>query len=121
MNLIPDEELKTTSLMNLTPLVDFLFLVIALFAILAVTRTSLFDSEVTLAKVKQTENESNPSNYNFHVINLSVAKDGHYKWVTEFNEYSMDGIPSILQELIKQQDLNSRISNFMAWNRKQSK
>ena len=104
MDLIPDEELKTKSLINLTPMVDFLFLVIALFATLAITRTALFDSEITLARVKQSETDLKNSS-NFHVINLSVGKTGQYKWITEFNEYAMDGIPSILQELSKQQEL----------------
>ena len=104
MDLIPDDELKPKGLMNLTPMVDFLFLVIALFATLAVTRTALFDSEITLAKVKQTQTDPLDKK-NIHIINLSVAKNGEYRWITEFNEYAMDGIPSILQELSKQQDL----------------
>lgn len=103
MDLIPDEELKTKSFFNLTPIVDFLFLVIALFATLAVTRTALFDSEISLAKVNDSlEAPTNKGDY--HVINLCVGKTGQYKWVTEFNEYTMDGIPSILQELAKQQE-----------------
>lgn len=104
MDLIPDEELKAKGMINLAPMVDFLFLVIALFATLAVTRTALFDSEITLAKVKQTQTDPSDKK-NLHIINLSVAKNGEYRWITEFNEYAMDGIPSILQELSKQQDL----------------
>lgn len=107
MDLIPDEELKPKALMNLTPMVDFLFLVIAIFSILAVTRTTLFDSEINLAKV--TENDSlypetiDPSE---PVINLSVTKDGRYKWITEFNEYSMENVSSILGELSTQENLS---------------
>jgi biopolymer transport protein ExbD len=106
MNLIPDEELKGSHLINLTPMVDFLFLVIALFATLAVTRTALFDSEVNLAKVRQQGPASlSDSKREAHIVNLSITKSGQYKWITEFNEYAMDGIQAILQELTKQQNL----------------
>ena len=104
MDLIPDEELKTKGMINLAPMVDFLFLVVALFATLAITKTGLFDSEITLAKVKEKEMDALDKK-NVHIINLSVTKAGQYKWVTEFNEYTMDGIPSILGELSKQQKL----------------
>jgi biopolymer transport protein ExbD len=103
MNLIPDEELKTKSFLNLTPMVDFLFLIVALFATLALTRTALFDSEIQLAKIKDSDTPA--SSQNAYVINLCVGKSGNYKWVTEFNEYTMEGIPSILQELSKQERL----------------
>lgn len=105
MDLIPDEELRTKSFFNLTPIVDFLFLVIAMFATLAITRTTLFDSDISLAKIKESTSSSPVYSEDFHIINLCVGKNGEYKWITEFNEYSMDGIPSILQELTKQQDL----------------
>lgn len=89
MNLIPDEELKTKSFFNLTPMVDFLFLIVALFATLALTRTALFDSEIQLAKVKESDAHPTPSD-NAHVVNLCIEKSGSYKWVTEFNEYTID-------------------------------
>ena len=104
MDLIPDEELKPKGFMNLTPMVDFLFLVIAVFATLAVTRTALFDSEVRLAKIKEPSNTS-LQQATIHVVNLSITKEGKYKWVTEFNEYAMEGVEAILLELDKQQSL----------------
>jgi biopolymer transport protein ExbD len=100
MDLIPDEELKSKSSINLTSMVDFLFLVIALFATLAITRTALFDSEISLAKIHSLDASSKDL---IQTIHLSVTKNGTYKWVTEFNEYRMEGIPAILQELSKQQ------------------
>jgi biopolymer transport protein ExbD len=105
MDLIPDEELKPKGLMNLTPMVDFLFLVIAIFATLALTRTALFDSEVNLASVKEESLLSSPlANSNYTVI-LGVTKEGSYKWLTEFNEYAMEGISPILNELANQTEL----------------
>ena len=105
MDLIPDEELRTKGFFNLTPMVDFLFLVIALFATLAFTRTALFDAELDLAKIKDSAVSPSSRDQDVHIINLCVGKTGEYKWITEFNEYSMDGVPAILQELSKQQDL----------------
>jgi biopolymer transport protein ExbD len=104
MNLIPDEELNTKSFFNLTPMVDFLFLIVALFATLALTRTALFDSEIQLAKIKESD-AITPFPDNVRIVNLCVGKTGNYKWVTEFNEYTMEGIPAILQELSKQEQL----------------
>ena len=78
MNLVPEEELHGKSNLNLAPMVDFLFLIVAVFATLAVT-TSL---PVML-----------------------LTSTGQYKWVTEFNEYLMENISSIQQELTKQQQL----------------
>jgi len=107
MDLIPDEELRPGAFMNLTPMVDFLFLVVAVFSILAITRTTLFDSEVNLAKVGEKDllypEVKNPEDVK--VINLSVTQKGAYKWITEFNEYSMEGVSSVLGEIATQKHL----------------
>ena len=105
MDLIPDDELKPKGLMNLTPMVDFLFLVIAVFATLTVTRTALFDSEVNLANMQKEETPEFKADSHEHIVNLSITKTGKYKWITEFNEYAMEDISSVLQELDKQKKL----------------
>ena len=105
MDLIPEEELKPKGLMNLTPMVDFLFLVIAVFATLTITRTALFDSEISLANVSKKEFTEAAVDTLDYTVNLGITKTGQYKWITEFNEYVMQDIPSILQELSKQQQL----------------
>ncbi|MBS0627177.1 MAG: hypothetical protein JSS09_03080, partial [Verrucomicrobia bacterium] len=46
------------------------------------------------------------TNLNEPIINLSVTKDGRYKWITEFNEYSMENVSSILGELATQENLS---------------
>lgn len=105
MNLIPDEELRGKSSLNLAPMVDFLFLIVAVFATLAVTRAALFDSEVNLVKVSKADESKEPVQMDFSVVNLSVTAGGQYKWITEFNEYLMENIEAIQQELTKQQQL----------------
>jgi len=104
--MIPDDELKTSKSMNLAPMVDFLFLILAVFAVLAVTRTSLYDSEVNLVKMDSkapppTMTEAQPG----YTVLLSINNVGQYKWVTEFNEFLLDGITAVKHELLKQQEM----------------
>lgn len=106
MSIIPEEELKRFQGINLAPMVDFLFLVVAVFATLAVTRAALYDNDVQLVKV-QPHNEESPltAQNDYYVVNLSVNEQGEYKWITEFNEYLIDGIKGVQAELKKQQQL----------------
>lgn len=106
MNLVPDEELTGKSSLNLAPMVDFLFLIVAVFATLAVTRAALYDSDINLVKVTQAESASDPTiTADLSVVNLGVTANGQYKWITEFNEYLMENMNAIQQELVKQQQL----------------
>ncbi len=49
-SIIPQEELQVRRGLNLAPMVDFLFLILATFAVMAVTRTALYDSDINLVK-----------------------------------------------------------------------
>jgi biopolymer transport protein ExbD len=106
MSIIPEEELKGFGGLNLAPMVDFLFLVVAVFATLAVTKAALYDSEVKLVKVQPASDHSPFIGQNdYYIINLSVNEKGEYKWITEFNEYLIEGVKGIQNELKKQQNL----------------
>ncbi len=106
MSIIPEEELKGFGGLNLAPMVDFLFLVVAVFATLAVTKAALYDSEVQLVKVQPASDQSPFIGQNdYYIINLSVNEKGEYKWITEFNEYLIEGVKGIQNELKKQQNL----------------
>lgn len=105
MSIIPEDELKGSGI-NLAPMVDFLFLIVAVFATLAVTKAALYDSEVSLVKVQNASEKSPIIGQNdYYIINLSVTESGNYKWITEFNEYLIDGVKGIQNELRKQQNL----------------
>ncbi|HEY2810347.1 MAG TPA: biopolymer transporter ExbD [Rhabdochlamydiaceae bacterium] len=106
MSIIPEEEFKRFGSVNLAPMVDFLFLVVAVFATLAVTRSALFDNDVELVKVRsqKTGGDSLAQNQQY-IINLSIDEQGRYKWITEFNEYWIDGVLGIRQELERQVSL----------------
>ncbi len=104
--LIPEEELRSQKNLNLAPMVDFLFLILAVFAVLAVTRTALYDSEVNLVQMESRTpppslSESKPG----HTVLLSINGQGQYKWVTEFNEFLLEGVEAIQYELRKQTEL----------------
>lgn len=105
MSLIPEEEFKRSSSINLAPMVDFLFLVIAVFATMAITRAALYDSEVKLVKVTPEKGASPAAVEKPTLVNISITEDGKYKWLTEVNEFLMENPTSIKKELIKQQQL----------------
>ncbi len=106
MSLIPQEEFKRSSSINLAPMVDFLFLVVAVFATMAITRAVLYDTEISLVKVKQVkEGSAVPGSDLPYLVNLSVTEEGKYKWLTEVNEFLMENPESIKNELLKQQEL----------------
>ena len=106
MNIIPEEEIKSYGGLNLAPMVDFLFLVVAVFATLAVTRAALYDNKIKLVKIHPAvENSSVAGQNDSYIVNLSVNEKGEYKWITEFNEYIIPSVAAIQQELLKQQSL----------------
>lgn len=105
MSIIPEEELKSYSSLNLAPMVDFLFLVVAVFATIAVTRAALFDRDIKLVKVENRVETPEKNPLTSYTVNLSVNDQGQYKWITEFNEYLIETPAGVQQELLKQQEL----------------
>ncbi|VHO02683.1 biopolymer transporter ExbD [Candidatus Rhabdochlamydia sp. T3358] len=103
MSLIPEEELKRYNHLNLAPMIDFLFLIVAVFAVIAVTRASLFDREISLVKVQTKTDVSIPQDR--YTVHLSINNKGEYKWITEFNEYLISCPLDVQLELKKQQEL----------------
>lgn len=100
MSLVPEEELKKQGMFNLAPMVDFLFLVVAVFAILAVTRTSLHDANLDLVKTnRRTDSASTSETY---IVDLTITRDGRYKWLTEMQDYLISDPELIRNELVKQ-------------------
>ncbi len=108
MELIPQDELKTTHSFNFAPMIDFLFLMLALFAILAVSRSALLDTEVSLVELKAEPNATSVrSKAERQPIHVSVTANGTYKWLTEFQEYPMETVSAIQEELARQYKLGA--------------
>lgn len=108
MELIPHDEFKPhPQTFNFAPMIDFLFLMLALFATLAISRAALFDTEIALVKLKPEKNASSVRNKEMHRVNLSVTKEGKYKWLTEFQEYDMDHAKAVQAELGRQHEIGA--------------
>lgn len=84
-------------------MIDFLFLMLALFATLAISRAALFDAEVNLAELKPEAGKA-PIRPKQQVqqVHISINSAGAYKWLTEFQEYPMNGVSSVQEELSRQ-------------------
>lgn len=101
MDLIPHDEIRPGSHFNFAPMIDFLFLMLALFSTLAISRAALYDSEIKLASIKTAKN-SLKSKSDIQHIHLSIGPKGVYKWLTEFQKYPMKSIAAIQEELSQQ-------------------
>lgn len=104
MSLLPDDIFKKSASLNLAPMVDFLFLVLAVFATIAITRAALFDTEVELVQLKTGGEESPSIGFNqSQTVNISITDSGQYRWISEANEFLIDGPLGIRAELCRQQ------------------
>ena len=99
--MIPDEELNKPMHFNFAPMVDFLFLILAVFAIALAMKTSLFDSDINLVKTK---NKMEYSSDDKTVINVSVSSFGSYQWITDYNQYPIESPEALTLELVKQKE-----------------
>lgn len=106
MSLIPEEELKRNKGLNLAPMVDFLFLIVALFALVAITRSALHDSEIDLVKgATDRKDLPSPAIEENTFVTISINEQGQYKWVTEMDEFILADADSVQEELKKQQEI----------------
>ncbi len=102
MSYIPIDELKEQKGMTLAPMIDFLFLMLAVFASLAVSRIVTRDTEIDLVKSHSETPSSSELARDYKLINISVADDGTYKWVTEVRDHKMTTSAEITAELLRQ-------------------
>lgn len=102
MELIPHDELKPAHAFNFAPMIDFLFLMLALFATLSVSRAALYDSEIDLVQLKAEKGATSLRSKEIQQINLKITSNGTFKWLTEFQEYPMETTEAIQKELARQ-------------------
>ena len=96
--MISEDDLKGDLKINFAPMVDFLFLTVTVFAVLAVSRTSLFDSKVELANLQEPGRASLHSSREY-TINLSVSEEGKYKLITDAAHYIIEDMELLKREL----------------------
>lgn len=108
MELIPHDEIRPAQNFNFAPMIDFLFLMLSLFATLAIAGASLFDSEVTLAELKP-EKGKTPirTGRDIQQLHISITNDGTYKWLTEFQQYPMENVQAVQEELSRQYQIGA--------------
>jgi len=108
MELIPHDEIRPSHNFNFAPMIDFLFLMLSLFATLAISRATLYDSDITLAELKP-EKEKTPlrSKREIQQIHISINEKGAYKWLTELQEYPMGNVHAIQEELSRQYQIGA--------------
>ncbi len=102
MSFIPLDELKDRGGLTLAPMIDFLFLMLAVFASLAVTRVALKDTEIDLVKTKTTLTSPLKGAYAYKIITISVSEEGLFKWITEIRDHPMHSPKEIADELMRQ-------------------
>jgi biopolymer transport protein ExbD len=108
MDLIPHDDLKPANGFNFAPMIDFLFLMLSLFATLAISRTALYDSDIHLAQLKPNPGETTiQASQEIQQINLTINAQGSYKWITEFQEHSMENVEEIQKELSRQYQMGA--------------
>lgn len=108
MDLVPHDDLKPANGFNFAPMIDFLFLMLSLFATLAISRKALYDSDIHLAQLKPNSGETPiQASQEIQQINLTIDAQGSYKWITEFQEHPMDNIEEIQKELSRQYQMGA--------------
>lgn len=97
--MIPDDELTRPVHINFAPMVDFLFLILAVFAIALAMKTSLFDADISLVKTKSKFDYSSDDKA---IVNVSISSNGQYQWMTDYNQYPLETPEALSLELQKQ-------------------
>jgi biopolymer transport protein ExbD len=105
MRLIPEDNLNSKLSLNLTPMLDFLFLIFAFFATLAVSRSNIFDTKLDLAKLKREGGSQQIGAQQSLNLNINVTSLGKYFWVTEVHDYPMENLEKVQKELLYQYNL----------------
>jgi len=110
MSLVPEEHFTPRLTFNFAPMVDFLFIVIAIFAVVAITRKALYDAHINLARHEMPTESLSPGQAS-NTINLSISALGEYKWLDSKESQTFDSIQTVKQEILKQIALGNLSSN----------
>ena len=97
MSFVPLEEIKDKNTIPLAPMLDFLFILLAFFVSLSVTRTSTQEAYLELAKAKG--ESSTIGRKEEKVIQIAVLENGEYRWLTQLRDHPIITAHEIAQEL----------------------
>lgn len=110
MNLIPDEFLQSNKKFSLAPMVDFLFLFLAVFACLAITRVSLYDAKIQLAKISPVGGPPADQG-SLCAVNVSIDAEGSLRWIGDLGEYPLQNGEELSHQLLEQRRLGALPEN----------
>lgn len=102
MSYIPDEELKERPGLSLAPMIDFLFIMLAVFASLAVSRIVMQETEIDLVRSPIESTSTTPDT--FHLVHITITETGDYSWNTEIRDYPLASASAIATELLHQHE-----------------
>lgn len=101
MRLLPNKDLQETKSFNFAPMMDFLFLMMAIFAVLAISRSDIFDENIRLFQHKKAHTSSQDTGS----IRIAITSSGKYKWISELNQYLLEDEKKLQQEIIRRYEL----------------
>ncbi|NGX31101.1 MAG: hypothetical protein K940chlam8_00461 [Chlamydiae bacterium] len=108
MSFVPEDQLKPKLGLNLAPMIDFVFLMLAFFASLTITKVTLKDAGISLVKVGATAEMAKQQEDKVEkVISISISKNGEYKWLTEYHELLIKDADQIGLELARQYEMGA--------------
>lgn len=102
MSYIPIDELKSRDGVTMAPMIDFLFLMLAVFASLAVSRIVIRNADIELVQSKTELPSALELTHDYKIINLSISEQGSYQWLTEIRDHPMESVKEITDELLRQ-------------------
>ena len=104
MKLIPDEELRSTSGINLAPMVDFLFLIMTAFAVIAFTRTTMYETDIALSQAANKEEDRKLATLDGpDTAHLAISDKGEYKWLTGSKSVLLQNLQLVKDEIRREQ------------------
>lgn len=104
MTYVPTDELKSQHGLTFAPMVDFLFLMLAFFASLAVSHLSMHDTNVQLVNTNSAVLSSDEPAHSCKRVHISILDNGNYVWNTEVGSHSLGDASEIAKELLKQHE-----------------
>ena len=108
MSFIPEDQLKPKMSLNMAPMIDFVFLMLAFFASLTITKVTLKDAGISLVKVGPSVQEKALQEEKIErIISISISEDGSYKWLTEYHEIALQNALQIAKELLRQYEIGA--------------
>lgn len=103
MGFIPEDQINPKASLNLTPMIDFVFLMLAFFACLTITQATVKDKGINLVKVGPTSGSAQIEETSIErIISICVTGEGKYKWLTEYHEFVLASADQIGSELARQ-------------------